>query len=95
MPFVLTLAVLMVFHILIVLLLPLRWPAIRGQFLRRLTIEGRERIGAAYLPTPEAVAGELAVERKRVEGLIGQVSELLELLNARRQAARIDALYGR
>ncbi|MBX7104172.1 MAG: GTPase domain-containing protein [Gemmataceae bacterium] len=95
MPFVLTLAVLMVFHILIVLLLPLRWPAIRGQFLRRLTAEGRERIGAAYLPAPEAVAGELAAERKKVEGLIGQVSELMELLNARRQAARIDALYGR
>jgi 50S ribosome-binding GTPase len=93
-PFVLTLAVLMVFHVLIHLLLPLRWPAIRSAFQRRLEGTTRERLAAAFLPAPVAVATELSLERKRVEGLSGQVRELTELLEARRQTARIDSLYG-
>lgn len=95
MPFVLTLAVLIMFQIVIHLVLPLRWPAIRSQFRMQLAEQGRERIGAAYLPLPEAVANEVAAERGRVEAMILQVRELLELLTARRQAARIDALYGK
>jgi GTPase Era involved in 16S rRNA processing len=93
-PFVLTLAVLMVFHVLIHLLLPLRWPAIRAAFQSRLEDTTRERLAAAFLPAPAAVATELAAERKRVENLAGQVRELTELLEARRQTARIDSLYG-
>jgi hypothetical protein len=93
-PFALTLAVLMAFHVLIHLLLPLRWPAIRGQFLRRLATETHDRMAAAYLPAPAQVAAEVAAERTRVEALIRQVQELSNLLAARRQSAGIDAMYG-
>ena len=92
--FVLTLAVLMVFHVLIHLFLPLRWPSIRAGFRKRLEENTRERLAATYLPVPAAVAADVAVERKRVEALTQQVRELSGLLEARRQAARIDALYG-
>lgn len=93
-PFVLTLAVLMVFHVLIHLFLPLRWPSIRAGFRKQLEVNTRERLIAMYSPLPAVVAGEVATERTRVEKLIQQVRELSSLLESRRQAARIDALYG-
>jgi hypothetical protein len=93
-PFVITLAVLMVFHVLIHLFLPLRWPSIRAGFRKQLEENTRERLAATYLPVPVAVAAEVAVERKRVEALSQQVRDLSGLLESRRQAARIDALYG-
>jgi uncharacterized membrane protein len=94
-PFVLTLAVLMVFHVLIHLLLPLRWPSIRSAFQKRLEATIRERLATTFLGAPRRVALALVDERKKVELLINQVSELNALLEARRQASRIDSLYGR
>ncbi len=93
-PFVLTLAVLMVFHVLIHLFLPLRWPSIRSGFRKRLEENTREQLAATYLPVPGAVAADVAIERKRVESLTQQVLELSDLLESRRHAARIDSLYG-
>jgi len=93
-PFVLTAAVLVVFHVLTHLLLPMRWPAIRGNFRTCLDAAIREHLNAAYLGVPAAVADELTAERKRVDGLAAQVREIQALLERRREAARIDALYG-
>ncbi|MFL5328072.1 MAG: GTPase [Gemmataceae bacterium] len=93
-PFVLTLAVLMLFHVLIHLLLPLRWPAIRGDFRRYVRVAVRDRLISAYSPVPERVAGEVAKERATIDAMTSQVREMQALLNARRQTARIDSLYG-
>jgi hypothetical protein len=93
-PFVLTAAVLVLFHVLTHLLLPMRWPAIRGNFRTHLDAAIRDHLDAAYLGVPAAVADELAAERRRVDALADQLREIQALLERRREAARIDALYG-
>lgn len=93
-PFVLTLAVLMVFHLLIHLLLPLRWSAIRHDFRKRLEAIIADRLVEGYAPAPAALASELAAERVAVDRLAREVADLSELLDSRRQAAHIDAMYG-
>lgn len=93
-PFVLTAAVLILFHVLTHLLLPMRWPAIRGNFRKHLDAAIRDHLNAAYLGVPAAVANELAEERDRVDAIASQVREIQALLERRREAARIDALYG-
>jgi hypothetical protein len=54
-----------------------------------------ERLLAAYSPVPERVAGEVAKERATIDAMASQVREMQALLNARRQTARIDSLYGK
>lgn len=93
-PFILTLAVLMVFHVLIHLFLPLRWSAIRAGFRDRLCENVHERLREVFMPVPDAVAAAVASERKRVDALLQQVSDLSSLLDTRRRAARVDAMYG-
>lgn len=93
-PFVLTLAVLMLFHILIHLLLPLRWSTIRHDFRKHLESSVHDKLAAAYDPLLERVASDLAAERSRIDHITQQVRNLKDLLESRRQAARIDAMYG-
>lgn len=93
-PFVLTLAVLMVFHILIHLLLPMRWTAIRNDFRKHLERAIDNKLETTYLPLPGIVAKDLAAERDRIRQIAESVSELKGMLESRRHAARIDAMYG-
>src|SRR5262249_39726801 len=58
------LVVIIVLHLFILLLLPVRWPAIRGEFLRRLDTRLTEELGRSYLPIPGEIAAALQDERK-------------------------------
>jgi hypothetical protein len=93
-PFVLTLAVLMVFHVLIHLLLPLRWPAIRNDFRKHLGVAVGSRLADAYCNLPYQLAQELATERTKTQQLCRQVADLKELMENRRHTTRVDSLYG-
>jgi hypothetical protein len=94
-PAVVVLVVLILMHVLISLLLPLRWVAIRGEFQDRLEARLREELEGVYAPVPGKVAETLAEERRRVEKLAKEVGEVAEWLTRREQLADIAGLYGR
>jgi energy-coupling factor transporter ATP-binding protein EcfA2 len=93
-PPIVTLLVLIIMHLLIAWLLPLRWPAIRGEFRRRLEQRLRTELAAAYGPVPGEVAAALQTERRRIEALQTQTREVAQWLQQREQAASIASLYG-
>ncbi len=93
-PFLLTLVVLILMHLLINLLLPLRWPNIRGGFLRELEKGLRERLDAAYDPLPGEAVDALETERKQIAALHAEIEELRGYLERSQKAANIEGLYG-
>jgi hypothetical protein len=93
-PFLLTVVVLILFHLLINLVLPLRWPKIRGEFQRQLQRRLSERLTAAYAPLPERVNTALRDERQQVERLLNEADEIGGYLERQQQAAHIEGLYG-
>lgn len=94
MPGIVTLVVLILFQILIAVLLPMRWPAIRGEFQERLAEHLAVDLTETYCAVPLAVAEALAAERRRVENMLKDVREVADWLKQREQAATIAGLYG-
>jgi energy-coupling factor transporter ATP-binding protein EcfA2 len=93
-PFIVLLLVLVILHILISLLLPLRWSKIRGEFQKQLELRLTKELEAAYDSIPGDVAQALQGERKQVEQVLEQTREVAEWLAQREQAASIVGLYG-
>jgi hypothetical protein len=94
-PVVALLAVLVILHLLIVLLMPLRWASIRGEFGRQLSARIQEDLEAAYSSAPADVAATLLQERRQLEKLSGETEEVATWLSEREQSATgIEGLYG-
>jgi hypothetical protein len=93
-PLVVLAAVLVILHLLIALLLPLRWGAIRDEFGRQLARRIRDELEEAYGPLPDEVAESLRRERQRVERLAGEAREVAAWLREREQSSGIAGLYG-
>jgi hypothetical protein len=87
--------VLVVLQILIYLLLPLKWTAIREQFHGELVGRIRAELDSVYHGVPVEVAEQLKQERVRVEKLIADTDEVASWLAGREQSANIGGLYGR
>jgi hypothetical protein len=94
-PVIVVLAVLIIIHIVIAFLLPLRWGNIRGEFHARLRQRLHEELQGAFEPIPGDVAGALQEERRRVEQVQGEAREVAAWLAQREQAASVAGLYGR
>ena len=94
-PLYLTLAVLILFHIVIAVALPVRWASIRGDFLSRLGLRLRKEFEEVFLPIPDAVASAVREERKQVEAIAAETKQVAEWLREREQAAGIAELYGK
>jgi energy-coupling factor transporter ATP-binding protein EcfA2 len=88
------LVVMIVLHFLILLLLPVRWPAIRGEFRRELAARLQAELERVYKPIPGEVAAALAAERAETEQLVRDTQEVADWLAGRQQAARVGELYG-
>jgi hypothetical protein len=94
-PVLLTLAVLVMLHLIMNFVLPLRWPKIRGGFQRELQRRLAERLIEAYGPLPGEVAERLAGERRTIERLQSEVGDIAGLLDRQQRAANVEGLYGR
>jgi hypothetical protein len=94
-PLVVLLMVLIALHLLIVLLLPLRWPTIRGEFQKQLERRLMTELEAVYAAIPAEVAEALVHERRQVEQLLAEVGEVAGWLEQREQAASVAGLYGK
>jgi hypothetical protein len=93
-PLVILLGVLVILHVLVALLLPLRWPVIRGEFRRRLEARLQQELEEVYLSVPAELADALRAERSEVEKLVAETREVAGWLRQREQAAGIEGLYG-
>jgi hypothetical protein len=93
-PGVILLATLVLLHLLIAVLLPLRWPAIRGEFQRQLEARLGQDLENTYLPIPGEVAEALRNERRQVEKLAAETHEVADWLEQREKSASIEGLYG-
>ncbi len=89
------LLVVVVFHLLILLLLPVRWPVIRSEFRAQLGTRLAAELNRAYLAIPDEVAAAIRAERKQVDELIAETKQVGDWLAERQQAARVGELYGR
>jgi hypothetical protein len=94
-PLFMTAIVLIILHVLIALLLPLRWLAIRGEFQRQLERRLAAELEQVYAGLPGDVAQALSGERHAVEQLLGEVREVAGWLRQREQSAGIAGLYGK
>ena len=88
------LMVVAVFHLLIMLLLPVRWPAIRDRFREKLGRRLEEELERGFLPIPAELASALQDERRQIESLLAETREVADWLAARQQAAHVTELYG-
>jgi hypothetical protein len=94
-PLVGLVSVLVILHLLVVMLMPLRWAAIRGEFGRQLAARVQQDLETAYGPAPGEVAESLLRERRGVEKLAGESDEVAAWLHEREQSATgIEGLYG-
>ncbi len=93
-PLFVLLGVLVILQILISLLLPLRWGAIRETFHRKLEAHVREELDKVYLEVPADLASKLSEERETVEKIVVEVREVASWLQQREQHASITGLYG-
>ena len=82
-------------HVVILMVLPVRWSAIRGEFRSRLAEKLRDEFGRTFLPVPEEVAAAVAAEKKQVEELAGETRQVADWLRDREEAAHVGELYGR
>lgn len=87
------LLVIVVLHLLIITLLPVRWPAIRSEFESRLETRLRGELEANYLPVPSDIAAALKDERQQVETLASETKQVSEWLKAKQQAAQVSDLF--
>lgn len=89
-----TLLTVIVLHGLILLVLPLRWVKIRGEFHNLLVERLRTSLVRTYTELPSDVARELQGERQQVDRLVREVHDAASWLEQRQQAASITSLYG-
>ncbi len=94
-PLLMMVIVMIILHVLIAVILPLRWHAIRDEFERQLARRIQDDLERVYSNLPGQVADDLLRERRRVEQLLGEAREVTGWLEQREQAASITGLYGR
>ncbi len=94
-PLVVVLLVLFVLHVLISLLLPLRWPVVRAQFHDHLQKRLQDELEQYYNQVPPDIMQEILAERRQIEAFLAEIREVSNWLEQREQAASIVHLYGK
>jgi energy-coupling factor transporter ATP-binding protein EcfA2 len=88
------LVVIVVFQLLILLLLPVRWPAIRDRFRDKLNERLEAELKRSYLPVPDDIAAALREERQQIDQLVAETKQVSAWLAERQHAAQVGELYG-
>jgi energy-coupling factor transporter ATP-binding protein EcfA2 len=87
--------VVMVLHVLIALVMPLRWEAIRAEFLDKLQGKLTDEKLQHFGQIPVDLANEVLAERRQVDLFLTEIREVATWLEQREQAASIAQLYGK
>jgi energy-coupling factor transporter ATP-binding protein EcfA2 len=94
MPLYVLVAGLVLLHVLVTLVFPVRWPAIREQFHDRLEGKLNAEYERAYLSVPGEVAAAVGEERAAVDVLRHEAEQVARWLADRESAAHVGELYG-
>ncbi len=94
-PLAVTLLVLILLHVLIALILPLRWHTIRSQLLELLEKRLREELESHFHQVLTDATQEVLAERRQNEAFQKEIAEVAKWLAEREQAASVVNLYGR
>src|SRR6516162_3175883 len=94
-PVIVVFIVMVILHVLITLVLPMRWPAMRGEFQRQLERRLQSELEKTYLPIPLDVADALERERSQIEHLISETREVAGWVEQREHAAQVGGFYGK
>lgn len=94
-PVYITLGVLVMLHVVILLVLPVRWSAIRGEFRSRLESKVGEELRAAFLAIPEELAIAVQEEKRSAEALASETRQVADWLRDREESTNVGELYGR
>jgi sensor domain CHASE-containing protein len=86
--------VLVVLQVLIALVLPLRWPAIRAQFHEHLQSRLRAELEQYFNQIPTDINQEVLAERRQIEAFVKEIHEVTSWLVEREEAASVMKLYG-
>jgi hypothetical protein len=81
-------------HLLINLVLPLRWSRIRGEFQRLLEQKLKDALNSSFAPIPGDRAKVLLAERQEVLTLAGEADRITRWLEERQRLATATGLYG-
>ncbi|MGE3807475.1 MAG: GTPase [Gemmataceae bacterium] len=92
--FFVVLVVLIILHIFVSMVLPMRWPIMRGEFHRRLERRLQADLEKTYTGIPGQVADSLQQERQHIEKLIGEAKEVSDWLKEREHSSAVAGLYG-
>ena len=95
MPLYTTLGTLILLHVLISLMLPVRWSTIREEFRVRLANRLQDELDRTFLPVPDEIATAVREEKKRAETLAAEVKQVADWLAEREYAVHVGELYGR
>ena len=87
--------VVLVLHVLVALVMPLRWEAIRAEFLDKLQLRLLEEKQQHFGQIPIDLAREVLGERRQVDLFLNEIREVATWLEQREQAASITQLYGK
>jgi hypothetical protein len=87
--------VLVMLHVMIALLLPLRWNAIRSQFHEQLQKRLRAELEQYFHQVLTDVAQDVLAERRQNENFLKETEEVSAWLAEREQAASIVNMYGK
>jgi hypothetical protein len=93
-PLIVLLVVLVILHMLIAYLMPMRWTQIRGEFEKLLHDRLQKDLEEAFVPVPAEVVQVLQGERIQVEKLAKETHEVASWLQQREQASSVAGLYG-
>jgi hypothetical protein len=84
-----------VLHVMIALLLPLRWNSIRAQFHEQLQKRLRAELEQYFHQILTDVAQDVLAERRQNENFLKETEEVSAWLAEREQAASIVNMYGK
>ena len=93
-PLAVVVLTMVILHVLIALVLPMRWPALRAEFRGELVRRLEGDVIAQYLPLPAELAGDLRADRDRALEVRKKVAETTAWLEARERGASVTQLYG-
>jgi len=93
-PAIVCVLVMAVLHVVVSIVMPLRWQSIRASFEGVLRRRIRAELDGAFQAIPAKKSQEFLAERRQVEKILVETSELAKWLLRHEKEARIGALYG-
>jgi len=89
-----TLATLVFVQVLVALLLPVRWSAIRERFRSRIEATLLADFEGVFRGIPDETSAAIRDEKRQVEALIAETKQVADWLKEREEATRAGELYG-